>query len=226
MFLTLKQGDGTWTEFTGNSYVVLSVTVDTVRGTDENSPWFKKFAEADRVTENLQTGDTIDKVKKNAMSLYQEGSTLLAADANYIESERKLIRSKALSQIQEDLQKNGATSAEANLAATTPGVPANVTQIAKEYDQVIANAKLGGNVKVRVLDPKGNAVTGAQVLAKNSVTGETRTTMTDNEGVAFFGALNQSTYTIQAVRPGFGIISAADVALQARQTKEVNVQAK
>ena len=118
------------------------VTVDSVRGIDENSAWFKKFSEADRTTENLLTGDTAEKVKKNALGLWQEGSTLLSADSNYIETERKSIRLKLLATIQDDLKKNGAAPAEADLSRSVPGIPPNLGEIAKQYDESLHETNL------------------------------------------------------------------------------------
>jgi len=222
--LEMKQPDGTWQSFTGNSYVVLSVTVDAVRGTDETSPWFKKFADADKATENLLTGDTADKVKKDALALWQEGSTLLTADANYIETERKNIRLKALADIQDDLKKNGAAPTEANLSTVVPNVPSNLADIAKQYDTEVKNANLDGGVVVHLHDSKGNAVPGAQLRITNTATGQVLTTTTDQAGDGHIQSLKPSTYSIEAIHSGFGVSSVPTIKVQPREINELNVK--
>jgi hypothetical protein len=222
--LEIKQSDGTWQSFNGNSYVVLSVTVDSVRGTDETSSWFKKFADADKTTENLLTGDAVDKVKKDALDLWQQGSTLLTADSNYVETERKSIRLKALADIQDDLTKNGAASTDANLSTVVPNVPSNLTEVAKQYDTEVKNANLNGSVMVHLHDSKGNAVPHAQLRITNTTTGQVMTTSTDQAGNGNIQSLKPSTYTIEAINPGFGTSNVPPIKVQPRQTNEINLK--
>jgi Carboxypeptidase regulatory-like domain len=221
--LQFKAPDGSWQSFAGNSYVVLSINVDPVRGTDESSAWFKKFSEADRTTEDLLTGATLDSVKKNALALWQEGSTLLSADPNYIETERKNIRLKAIKDIQDDLKKNGASLAEANLAVVMPGVPVNFSQIAKDYEAQVQSANLGADVILHVRDARGKAISGARVAMKDTITGRTQNITTDQAGDAVLQSLQPATYQIEAARPGFAVTSLTNVVVQPRETKELNL---
>jgi hypothetical protein len=224
--LQVKQADGSWQQFTGNSYVVLSVTVDAIRGIDENSAWFKKFSEADRTTENLLTGDTAEKVKKNALGLWQEGSTLLSADSNYIETERKSIRLKLLATIQDDLKKNGAAPAEADLSGSVPGIPSNLTEIAKQYDAQVQGANLAGQVTVHVRDKTGKAVAGAQVVLQDAITGKGLNSTTDSAGNAQLGRVNPGTYTVHTAVPGFSVSESREITVQPRLAMQLDVPVK
>ena len=223
--LQVKQADGSWQQFTGNSYVVLSVTVDSVRGTDENSAWFKKFSDADKTTENLLTGDTADKVKKDALSLWQEGSTLLSADTNYIEAERKSIRLKALDTIQQDLKKNGAEPAEADLAKSIPGIPANLTEVARNYDAQVQAANLGGQVRIKVVDNAGNPVKGASVVLQDATAGTSLSATSDSFGNVVLNSIKPGNYTMGTTIPGFAVVESRGITVQPRETIGFSVSA-
>ena len=224
--LQIKQANGSWRAFLGNSYLVLSVTVDSVRGTDENSPWFKKFADADKTTENLLTGDTLDKVKKDAMALWQEGSTLLSADANYIETERKSIRLRALADVQTDLQKNGAPPSDASLANAAPGVPANLAEVAKNYEAQLQQANVNGRVAAQVLDSSGKPASNVPITVQNVNTGKTLLATTDAVGRAVINSLNSGSYIIRANKPGSSVVQTGSITVQPRMTKQIQLTIK
>jgi hypothetical protein len=197
-----------------------------VRGTDENSPWFKKFADADKTTENLLTGDTLDKVKKDAMALWGEGSTLLSADANYIETERKSIRLKALADVREDLQKNGASASDASLATAAPGVPANLAEVAKDYEAQVQKAKVNGSLATQVLDSTGKPVSNVPVTIQDVNTGKTFTSSTDAAGNAVINSLNSGSYIISAAKPGFSVAQTGTITVQPRMAKQIQLAIK
>jgi len=217
--LQTKQIDGSWTTFTGNSYVVLSVTADSVRGIDESSPWAKKFYEAERTTDQLVLGEQAEKVKKDALNLWQEGSTLLAADANYIEAERKSIRAKALNDIQKDLKKNGVSIIETELLNVTPGVPSNFSEAAANYESEIQHANLNGALAVHLRDAQGKGVPDAEVSLQDTKSGQSLNTKTNSMGDALLNALKPGNYVLRMMISGFTTIE-KDITIRPRENKD------
>ena len=208
--LQLRQADGTWGLFTGNSYVVLSVTASPVRGIDENSEWFRKFAEAKRTTERLEIDEPLEAVKKDTLALWREGVTLLSADPNYIETERKSIRLKELSELQDEFSRHGIPQAQANLAAEVPGTPPNLSQEVRTYaiqlqelrksqEVVIAGAE---SLTVQVTDAENVPLPGITVTLTGK-NGYRQQAVTDERGIAHFRSLNAGTYSIIAELQGF-----------------------
>jgi len=219
--LQMKQNDGTWKLFTGNSYVVLSVTVDAVRGTDESSAWYKKFSEADRTTEKLLTGDPLERVSKDAMALWQEGSTLLSADANYIEGERKKIRLTALDEIKKDLKKNGANETAVKQQMSVPGAE-DSEKIATAYQSELAEAKLEAELTVHVRDAEGRPISGAEVTVQNTNTGKSFGTRTDSSGDVYLKSLKPGNYLLRSIEKGFKVTEGL-VAVQPREKKSLEL---
>ena len=221
--LQMKQNDGSWKLFTGNSYVVLSVTVDAVRGRDEGSAWYKKFAEADRTTEKLLTGDPLERVTKDAQSLWQEGSTLLSADTNYIEEERKKIRLAAFAEIQKDLKKNGAPEAVLAKQRALAGVPGNAAEIAASYQSEVQQAKLEGGLTIHLRDANGNAIPGAAVTVQDTDTGKFFYATTDSSGNVLLELLKSGNYHLRAFGDGLTATERL-VAIQPREKKNFELQ--
>ncbi|MCI0402902.1 MAG: hypothetical protein L0212_05190 [Acidobacteria bacterium] len=149
--LQYMDSGGAWRSFTGNSYVIFSITQTPVRGADQNSPWFRKYAAAERAAEKIVTGDSLEKVKKEAWQLWSEGNTLLDADASYIQEERKLIsadRWKAIDRaLRENLERAGIKATAVLLAPPSPEVPTNFEEMASRYDQMLAS--LQGRIVLR-----------------------------------------------------------------------------
>jgi hypothetical protein len=214
--LQMKQNDGSWKLFTGNSYVVLSITVDAVRGKDESSAWFKKFSEAERVAEKILTGDAKAGISKDAMSLWNEGSTLLSADTNYIEDERKKIRLTALADIKNDLNKVGLIVPPETMR-TIPGAE-DSDKIAAEYQLELAVANLEAALRVHVRDAQGRAISGAEVTVQNTDTGKSFDATTDSSGDVHLDFLRPGNYVLRAIGKGFATIEGL-VAIQPREKK-------
>ncbi len=219
--LQTKEADGSWTAFTGNSYVVLSVTADPIRGIDESSPWSKKFYEAETTTDQLVRGEVAEKVKKDALNLWQEGCTLLAADTNYIEAERKSIRAKSLSDIQKDLKKNGASIIETTeLQTVAPGVPANFAEVAANYESEIQHAKLEGALAVHLRDAQGKGIAGAEVTLQDAEGGQALGAKTNSMGDALLNALKPGTYVLRMMVSGFTTLEKG-ITIQPRENKDI-----
>jgi len=83
----------------------------------------------------------------------------------------------------------------------------------------IAGATLTG----RVLDPKGNAVLGASVVAKNVDTGIERSTKSTSEGLYRFDSLPPGLYDLSVEVSGFAKALAKAVKLQVGEVKDVNI---
>jgi Carboxypeptidase regulatory-like domain len=212
--LQMKQSNGSWKLFTGNSYVVLSITVDSVRGRDESSAWYKKFSEAERVAEKILTGDPKEGISKDALSLWNEGSTLLSADTNYIEEERKKIRLTALADIQNDLNKVGVIIPTLR---TIPGAE-DADKIAADYQSELAAANLESELRVLLRDAQGRAISGAEVTIQNTYTGKVFDAKTDSSGYVHLDSLKPGNYVLRAVGKGFTSFE-GQVAIQPRENK-------
>ena len=225
--LEVKKTDGSWQQFSGNSYVVLSVTRDVVKGSDEHSPWFQKFAEAVKVTDRLLTGDPLDKVKKEALQLWGEGSTLLTADGNYIEAERRTLRLKAFKDIEDGLKgKPGVTPDQARLGPDVPGVPLNYGQIVSDYQSELDHANLSGNLIVYVRGTSGKGLSNIEVSLDraNDPQGPQLTARTNSAGEAAFHNLKPGDYRVRAALPGFFASQVTTVEVPPRETRVLNVQ--
>jgi Carboxypeptidase regulatory-like domain len=200
--LQTKLADGSWVAFTGNSYVVLSVTADSVRGIDESSPWAKKFYEGERTTDQLVLGESADKVKKDALNLWQEGSTLLAADANYIERERQSIRAKALYDIQEDLKKKGGSLSKMEMQSFAPEIPSNFAELAKSYDSDVLRT-LAAALALHIHNAEGSAMPGASISLRDVRTMESFNATTNNGGDVVLNGLKPGDYELEVSYSGF-----------------------
>jgi outer membrane receptor protein involved in Fe transport len=85
--------------------------------------------------------------------------------------------------------------------------------------QELGTAVLSGDVS----DPQGAVVKGAQVVAKRSSTGATRSTSTNGAGLFVFNALQPGSYEVQVSAPGFADATAA-VSLRVGQQLNVPVR--
>jgi Carboxypeptidase regulatory-like domain len=70
----------------------------------------------------------------------------------------------------------------------------------------IAAQTVTGTLEGRITDPSGGVVAGAEVTAKNSDTGLTRVTKTNNPGYFQITFLPVGSYDVTARAPGFGAI--------------------
>ena len=91
---------------------------------------------------------------------------------------------------------------------------------------VVVVKSTGGGIAGIVTDPKGLAVLGASVIAKENVTEQTFTVITTTDGRYKFEGLQPGTYTITVTAKGFadairegievedGIVKTADIKLE------------
>jgi len=223
--LELQAPDGSWELFTGNSYVILTVTQDTIRGEDEGSSWSRKYSDAIRVTERLQVGEPLDKIKKGAYELWDQGNILLENDVNYLANERTGIRAAKLREIEEGLKKQGISDLDANLGLAIPGVPFDYSRLAAEYKLQVSAARLVGDLQVRITDSKGAALQGAMVkLRAMADSSDVRTAMADQSGEVSFTGLKPGEYSVEAAQPGFSISVVPQVSVQPRETKSLRLR--
>lgn len=221
--LQIKGSDGSWRQFTGNSYVVLSVSCTTVRGTDENSTWFKKYAEAKENTEKLLTGGAQETVKKDSETLWIAGTTLLDADPNYLSTERESIRLKAYQDVQDALKKNSG-SGRADIALDVPGIPYNYKQIVSNYDQQVKNTDLSATIQVRVHNERGQPIPNTEVRLTNLDKPDSTilAANTNTEGVASFRNLKPGAY---APKLSISALDGANLlVIQVHPTETKNIQ--
>lgn len=239
--LQIKQSDGSWHTFTGNSYVVLSVTTSPVRGIDENSPWFKKFSAAEQLVDTpTLDGGTAQDAKKQALSLWQDGVALLTADPDYIEAERVKIYKAELAKIEQPLQANASSvnvqrdfQAAGNIDRGLQNVMYwnsetlnDLTDSATDYTKQLQRAGLSGTAKIHILATNGMPAVNAEVALRDLNTGVVLNRRTNENGDAVFTGLNQSTYAVTAVIPGFTVLEGTAITVGPRQIKQVSLAAK
>ncbi|HZQ74839.1 MAG TPA: hypothetical protein VFB08_18145 [Burkholderiales bacterium] len=150
--LEYKDKSGNWQSLRKNSYAVISVTKTPVRGEDQTSPWFKKFADAETAAEDSTDG-TAD--GKHARDLFREAGALLAADPNYIEKERISIKSQYLTALNEVLSKKSKQTAN----ASDYDLPRDYQRIAKAYQTQLA--AIASDVTIQLVDANRRPLPGA-----------------------------------------------------------------
>lgn len=79
-------------------------------------------------------------------------------------------------------------------------------------------------IRGTVIDPAGDAVAGATVVAINSDTGLTRTTSTNAAGAYLFPTLPVGRYVLNVEAEGFKSYVVSDIVLNVADTREVNAQ--
>ncbi len=82
------------------------------------------------------------------------------------------------------------------------------------------------NLEGHVLDPSGATVAGALVQLRNTATGQTRATRTDEHGFYSFPLLPIGTYKLEVDKPGFATQILGGLVLQVGQTASVDVTLK
>lgn len=85
-----------------NTYIIFNISFEQLKGDDEKSNWFKKYAEALNNLDKIQL--TIDaaeflKIYNDSKTTWIEGNALLDADYTYISSERTKIKTAAIKSI-------------------------------------------------------------------------------------------------------------------------------
>jgi hypothetical protein len=102
-----------------NTYAVFLVSTDEVRGDDQNSNWFKKYALALRNLDKIrQTPAEKDNFYKESQKIWEEGNTLLDADINYLDKEKNQISLAAIAEIDKKFK---------NLTQPTQPIPSSIT---------------------------------------------------------------------------------------------------
>ena len=85
-----------------NTYIIFNISFEQLKGDDEKSNWFKKYAEALNNLDKIQL--TIDpsefiKIYNDTKTMWIEGNALLEADYTYINSERTKIKTAVIKTI-------------------------------------------------------------------------------------------------------------------------------
>ena len=85
-----------------NTYIIFNISFEHLKGDDEKSNWFKKYAEALNNLDKIQL--TIDpaefiKIYNDTKTMWIEGNALLEADYTYINSERTKIKTAVIKTI-------------------------------------------------------------------------------------------------------------------------------
>ena len=79
-----------------------------------------------------------------------------------------------------------------------------------------------GTVSGTVTDPNGAVVAGATVTLTNAETNVERTSVTSDEGLFRFEAVDSGNYTVKINATGFGEVTKTNVAVEANQTADVS----
>lgn len=79
-----------------------------------------------------------------------------------------------------------------------------------------------GTLRGRVADPSGAVITKATVTAK-AANGQTRTALTDNQGVFEIKGLAPGNYTVSTLAKGFAVDTEQDVAIAAGQVQQLDI---
>jgi hypothetical protein len=92
---------------------------------------------------------------------------------------------------------------------------------------VVAHAQVtGATLTGTVTDPSGAVVTGAQVAAKNSATGDTRQVTTDSAGLFNMPNLTPGSYEVKVSATGFASSAQSGLTLSVGQTQQLNFALK
>jgi Carboxypeptidase regulatory-like domain/TonB dependent receptor/TonB-dependent Receptor Plug Domain len=92
---------------------------------------------------------------------------------------------------------------------------------------VVAHAQVtGATLTGTVTDPSGAVVTGAQVTAKNSATGETRQVTSDSAGLFNMPNLTPGSYDVRVSATGFASSAQSGLTLAVGQTQQLNFALK
>src|SRR5215471_14269201 len=86
----------------------------------------------------------------------------------------------------------------------------------------VASAQTLGEITGEVKDPSGAIAPGASVIATNTATNLSRTTLTNEAGIYSFPALIPGTYRLPVEAPGFQPMVRSDIELQVQQTARVD----
>ena len=86
----------------------------------------------------------------------------------------------------------------------------------------VASAQTLGEITGEVKDPSGAIAPGASVIATNTATNLSRTTLTNEAGICSFPALIPRTYQLRVEAPGFQPMVRSDIELQVQQTARVD----
>src|SRR5215469_1166969 len=86
-----------------------------------------------------------------------------------------------------------------------------------------ANAQFKANIQGTVMDPQGNAVSGAKVTVTNQDTGVVRDTVASAEGFYRVSELPPGKYTVTIEAAGFKKSTSKDVLVDAEQTRGLDV---
>lgn len=81
-----------------------------------------------------------------------------------------------------------------------------------------------GTVSGTVTDPTGAVIAGASVTLTNTATTVSRSTVTNNEGIYRFDAVDLGDYTIKFTATGFGEVVKSNVVVSANQTASIAAQ--
>src|SRR5438128_209512 len=92
-----------------------------------------------------------------------------------------------------------------------------------EFNLVSLAQTSRGTVTGRIKDPNGGVVPGASVKLTNAGTGVSRETMSNEEGLYRFDAVDLGTYIVTFSAPGFGKLDKTNVIVSANQTAVVDV---
>lgn len=218
--LEFRDTDNSWKPFTRVSYVIVSVTKTPVRDNDEGSAWFRKYGEAVSAAEKVQDGSDAVKAKEEAVGLLREGNALLQVDPNYIEDERRKIRSQAAKQVNEALTRSFATAYgkapwPSLLKLDAPDIPSNYADIAAEYKRERDGQK--GNLVVQAF-PEAEVV----LIDAHNPTMQLRTTANE-QGNAIFPDVRAGQYKLTANMKGLSSFSSGLLVIDPKETKTVSV---
>lgn len=79
------------------------------------------------------------------------------------------------------------------------------------------SAQVSGRISGSVLDPSGNVIVGAKVMAENERTREVQTAQTSETGAFVFPGMQPSSYTIRVQADGFSVYEKKNIILNANQ---------
>ena len=81
---------------------------------------------------------------------------------------------------------------------------------------------LFGTLSGTVTDPSGAVVANAKITLRNADSGDTRDSVTDNQGYYSFASVPVGTYVVSVEAPGFQGFRVTGVALGGGETRSVN----
>jgi hypothetical protein len=226
--------NGEWRELKDQTYVIFNVVRCPIKGENQSSPWFRKYAQAMEIVSALPGMDSADcgRALDDALTLWRDGNVLLDADPYYIYQEKKAIRAKYLNVIREARETaaqqvhtmgNPETPALPDVApAARDDLPADYATLAASYDRLVSD--YAGDLWVQLAGELKGLGGGAVTITAADDPAFKQERSTDDTGRVNFEGLLPGAYLLSYADPA-SAAAPAMVVIDPKATSEVTMDA-